>query len=405
MSLFINYWARPRRASPLNLMVARMLVGLYAAWKVGTYPFAELASFPPFLFLENELARQNTFFAPSPEYLSLIPWEQALLVVCLLLVAAGWRLGLTAGLSAALLAHLSGLNYLIINEKTFLPIVYFLIFCGLYRHQDSGTWDRWRRSRGQAPESLKASLLQHNAGPPPAALYPPSALRAFLLTFSLIYFFTGWAKWCGGGHGWAWAAAENVRLIVQKNALYHIHEMPPAASLVMPHDLAFAVMGNATLLLELGFVLAVLARLPITPFILGLAGMHAGILATMQLNYLTDMLPLYALFLPWDGLARRLAPTGSWTVTYDGRCRFCLRILQVFRILDVARRLRFVEAPAEAAAACRLCVQGADGIRHEHVDALSILLGCGGLTRPLAWLVRRGPMRARMGQLARRWTA
>jgi hypothetical protein len=297
MSLFVNYVAHPARSTPLNLAVARILVCLYAAWKVGTYPFGGLADFPAFLFLDNPLAQQNNFFAMPHAWLRFIPLEQALIVVCLLLVALGWRVGVTAFLGAFLLAHLSGLNFLIINEKTFLLTIYFLIFCGLFRKYD-----------GLTPGDLKRLLAGTTAPPRSTGTdFPMPALRAFLVTFSLIYFFTGVAKWQGGGLSLAWANAENIRIIVQSNALYHIHETPLVASWIMPHDAIFAGAGLLTLLLELGFVAAVLARWSITPFILGLACMHAGILATMHLNYLSDMAVFYAVFIPWDSLVARLA--------------------------------------------------------------------------------------------------
>lgn len=301
MSLFINYVANPTRRSPLNLAVARVLVCLYAAWKVGSYPFAELAGFPAFLFTQNDLAAQNYFLAASPGWLRFIPIEQAVIVVCLLLVALGWRTGVTAFVGALLLAHLSGLNYLISNEKTFLLPIYFLILYGLYRHHDPLTLDQVRARR----------LCRDSACVPPAPdaphpRYPMPALRLFLVVFSLVYFFTGVAKWQGGGHSLAWAAPENIRLIVHKNALYHIHEWPPVAEALMSCDVVFALAGALTLLLELGFFVAVILRGPITPFILGLAGMHAGILATMQLNYLADMSIFYGVFLPWDELIARL---------------------------------------------------------------------------------------------------
>jgi hypothetical protein len=39
-----------------------------------------------------------------------------------------------------------------------------------------------------------------------------------------------------------------------------------------------------------------------TPCILGLAAMHLGIWATMDLNYFTDFGWMYLVFVPWDRL-------------------------------------------------------------------------------------------------------
>lgn len=296
MNLLVNYVAQPRRSSPLNLAVARVIVCFYAAWKVATYPFSGLRDLPESLFLSNPLAPQNNFLALPGDLLRWLPWEQATIVVCLSLVAIGWRTGFSACVAALLLAHLSGLNYLIVNEKTFLLTVYFLVLYGIYRAEDPLRLDSLRTPRRPPPSSSRTKD------------YPMSALRLFLIVFSLIYFFAGVAKWKGGGMSLAWADADNLRLILQHNALYHLHETPRAAAWLLRQDGLLAAAGLTTLLLEFGFFLAVLARAPIAPFVLGLCGMHLAIVATMHLNYFTDMAVFHALFLPWDDLAARCAP-------------------------------------------------------------------------------------------------
>lgn len=297
MTLFVNYVARPTRSSPVNLAVARVIVCVYAGWKVSTYPFSGLRDFPGSLFLTNPLAQQNRFFAQPPGVLAWIPWEQAAIVVCLAMVAIGWRTGFAAAIGALLLAHLSGLNYLIINEKTFLLTVYFLIFYGIYRAEDPLRLDAPRNASPPAPP---------NPTNPPAA-HRMSALRLFLIAFAAIYFFAGFSKWKSGVMGLAWADADNLRLILQHNALYHLHETPRAAAWILESDFLLASGGLATLFLELGFLVAVLARAPIAPFVLGLCGLHLAIAATMHLNYFTDMAVFHALFVPWDALAARCA--------------------------------------------------------------------------------------------------
>ncbi len=408
LKAFINYVATPARDTPLNLAVARELVSLYAAWKVGTYPFSSLATFPDFLFADSRWAPQNAFFAGCADGLPWIPLEQGLVVVCLLLVAIGWRLGVTSFLSALLLAHLSGLNYLISNEKTFLLTIYFLIGLGLYRHQDVLTLDRWKTGRTIRGGDLHAAL---HAPQPPAC--PMHALRFFLVVFGLIYFFTGWAKFLGGHGSLQWAAAENIRLVIHKNALYHIHQWPAAAAALLPHDLPFAVAGGLTLLLELGFILAILLRRPITPFVAGLFVMHSGILATMHLNYLTDMAVFYAVFLPWDTWSRRLGRGGPLEVIYDDGCSFCMRTLLLFKRLDSSGRLRFSAASKIApgyhglsADDLTAALHVVDGRGHIHVGyaAFVALVDQIGLARPLACLMKWSPV-ARVGHRVYAWVA
>lgn len=285
MTFFVNYMAFPCRRTTFNLTVARMLICAYGIWKVGSYPFGGLADYPMFVFTAEPLAAQNFFFAMPVSWLSLVVWEQAAICACLFLLGIGWRIGLMSFLAAFLLSHLSGLNYLIVNEKTFLPIIYFLILYGLFRGE----------------QQTNASGMGDRAG------CRLSCLRWFLLTLSLIYFFTGYAKLLGGGMSFDWASAANIRGIIQHNAIYHIHQLPRVADWVLSHDILCAMMGWSAMLLELGFVVAVLCRGSITPFILGLFAMHLGILLTMQLNYLTDMGILFLVFVPWDDIRTRIA--------------------------------------------------------------------------------------------------
>lgn len=296
----LNYQRVRTRPGALNLAVARVLVCLYAAWKVATYPFPALAHFPPFLFLANPLAPQNHAFALPPALLGWVPAEQTAIVICLLLVALGWQTGLAAALGALLLAHLSGLNYLLVNERTFLLTVYFLILYALWRHDDPFRLDALLAARRATPFAGSPAPSPAVAGAPPRREHPHHALRLFQVAFALIYFFTGIAKLRGGGFSLAWASADNLRLILQHNALYHLHELPRAAAWMLDQNLLLAAAAGTTLALELGFLPALLLRAPITPFVVGLAGMHLAILATMHLNYFTDMVVFFAVFLPWD---------------------------------------------------------------------------------------------------------
>jgi len=283
VSWFVNYLAHPVRSSPLNLIVARVIISLYALWKIGTYPFGGLADFPEFLFMADTHAVQNQFFAFPQPPVEWVRWEQGIICLCLVLFGLGWRTGLTSVLAAFLLSHLSGLNYLIATEKTFLPIIYFLILYGLFRHELEGR------------PGVEAG----------ARKYRMSCLTWFLVGLSLLYFFTGFAKFKGGGWSFDWAAGSNLRAILWHNAMYHIHETPPVMAWLLPHGLVCTIIGWSTMALELGFAVAVLMRRSITPFVLGLAGMHAGIVLTMQVNYLGDFGVLYLTLIPWDDVVAR----------------------------------------------------------------------------------------------------
>lgn len=284
MSLFINYVAHPERTSPFNLTMSRIIISIYGIWKVATYPFRGLSTYPAFAFTADAFTTPVHFLASIKLSAGLIAAEQAAVCILLVMFGLGWRTGLSAFLAAILLSHIAGLNYLLVNEKTFLPIIYFLIFFALFRDEE------------------KTPVRGEDASP---GRYRMTSLALFLVVLSLIYFFTGWAKVKGGGLSLAWAEGANIKAILHHNSLYHIHTYPDVTSWLLSRSVWCSLLGISTLLLELGFVVAVLGRLPITPFVIGLAGMHAGIVLTMQVNYLSDMAALYLIFLPWDDWTSR----------------------------------------------------------------------------------------------------
>ena len=82
MNPFVNYWHTPYRGSSLNLAVARVLVCVFAAWKVLAYPFAGIAAYPPFL-----IGGAQELGAWLPHFASWVGWEQGVAVVCLVACA------------------------------------------------------------------------------------------------------------------------------------------------------------------------------------------------------------------------------------------------------------------------------------------------------------------------------
>jgi predicted DCC family thiol-disulfide oxidoreductase YuxK len=407
MNVFINYFARATRATSLNLAMARVIICTYGAWKIATYPFADLAGWPAFMFQTNRLAR----FMPGGIHAGWLVLEQIAIVCCLILVALGWRRSWTIPIGACLLTHLSAINYAVINEKTFLPIVYFLILYGLYRDTDSFTWDRYRESSQRGATELQASLQNPRA----SAGVKLASLKWFLLTLGLIYFFTGWCK-IRIGHidrFVDWAAPENMRLILEHNALYHIHHVPPLMAWLRNHDWALWPMGLGTLVLELGFVIAILTRRRITLFVFGLAAMHLSIFLTMGLNYLSDMAILYLAFVPWDSLVARLSRDRSLRVVYDGECLFCMRTLLAFKKADQTGGLHFVSSgqlagypdlPASLDYDKAMYVFDETGRAHRGYHGFCALMEYFVPLRPLIGALRSRPV-AWIGERAYAWVA
>lgn len=263
------------------MTVARVILCSYVAWKLAVFPFFRVPAIPPALYAGNAL----TFFPflrwGNPAAFLI---EQAIGVVALACCACGFFPRASSFIAAMVLTHLSGVSFAAVNEKLFLPFAYFLIFFGIY---GGG------RREGTTPDSEAA----------PCHLEP---LRWLLLALALIYFFTGYCKVRGGGWTLPWASPENqARLLLHVAAVRGI-PVASEAGILFDNPWMLRITGLVTLALELGFLPAVLAGWSITPFIVGLAGMHLAILFTMDVDYFSSMAVLYAAFFAWDRLAERV---------------------------------------------------------------------------------------------------
>jgi hypothetical protein len=225
--------------------------------------------------------------------------EQGVAVVLLIMCALGFARAISSIGAALLLTHLEGICFAVENEKTATNLAFFLILYCLFRHVDSIGLDDFLASRQQSTGVLNSELKENSRSKP----VPLEVLQWFLLTLALIYFFTGFSKLQVGGWSLAWGSWENIRLAIVHNALGRTLPISPLAEFLAGQPLLLALAGYGTLFLEAGFLVAVLARLPITPFFVGLAGMHAIILIAMDVDYFTDMAFLYTAFFAWDSVA------------------------------------------------------------------------------------------------------
>lgn len=289
--IFVNYFASPRPQSAFNISFARVLIGLYSIWKLLSYDIDDLQNWPIILFDRH----QNGLLLFSEGYLQYLLLEQWVLVIALGLFVLGWRLGLTAFLSALLLAHLTALHYVPSNAATtFLPAVYSLILFGLFRENETRSLYKLTRVMSRIKGAL-GGLSE----PGREQSVDMSSLKWIQLLFALTYFFTGFSKLANAGP--QWASAENFALILNAEAIMNLNELPAASQFLISSSGLSSILAWATLVLECGFVIALLLRAPLTPFFIGLAGMHVAIAATMGILFF-DQFVFFALFVSWDSL-------------------------------------------------------------------------------------------------------
>jgi hypothetical protein len=385
LNVFINYFRCSTRRTCLNLSLARFFICCLGAWKLGSSPYAGLATFPEQCFEENFHAMLAWL---RPAAAGWIQAEQAIGVACLILCAFGVARRFTAFGAALILSHLEGVALAVCSDKTASLVSYFLIFYGMFSAVDTITWDALRK-RCKCPQAELSADLAGAATPGGVRL---EALAWFLVTMAAIYFLTGFGKWRAAGWGTAWGTAENMRLALLNNAVGRTIPLPPLGEFLCSHELLLALAGRGTLILEFGFLVAVLAGLPITPFVVGLIGMHVGILYSMEVNYLRDMGMLHLAFLAWDSSVERLQRRHN-LVVFHGDCRpRCLSWLLLAKHADVTGGLRFIATAAPThesggSTASGLCVVDAAGCSHTGSNAVVLLLTYLGFARPIARLL------------------
>ncbi len=149
--------------------------------------------------------------------------------------------------------------------------------------------------------------------PPPAAAYG-LAVRAAMVVVAFAYFFAGYWKLVVSG--FAWVTSSNMRWV-----LYASSDAQP-----VPNGLALFIADRAwlahwvaalTLLVEIAFPIVLFVRRARVPFALATVALHAGIWATMRLDYWPAAATVVIVLIDWpplvDRLRRARAPVATST--------------------------------------------------------------------------------------------
>ncbi|HET7323065.1 MAG TPA: DUF393 domain-containing protein [Halococcus sp.] len=243
-------------------------------------------------------------------------------------------------LSALVIAHLGAVRFThrISGETDALFFsVYFLLFFGLYRMADELSVDGFRRTRNRSIDQLN-EFLQSS----PTDTYRMTALTGGLLAIATVYFGSGLDKARAGPLS-EWIKGENLtRYIIVAQERFGIRTQIADVlhELAVQFPLLMDGLATGTIVLEMGFLLAILAGISITPFVLALLGMHTVIALAMG-PFFTDQYVFLLLFFDWEWLHERLTVDRSITVVYDEQCYFCARCLYLFKLIDTTETVQF----------------------------------------------------------------
>lgn len=319
--MFVNYLWNRECESPINVAAARVLLGVYLVWDVASYEWVELAGW--------HVSRGDTYaFLQPPAPHLVLPAEKWLLVLALLGFTVGYRVGLTSFVSAMLLAHLATIMHIyspVGRADAMFTSAYLLLFFGIYRETDPLTVDALRSGASGSTAEL-ADRIRTGTDRTFSAI----ALTWSLLTVAVLYFGSAVYKARLGPLS-EWATAWNLgrlSILVQEELGYTF-----LGRLLLDYPLALLGAAWGTVVLEAGFLLAVLLGVSITPVVLGLFGTHTVIALALGPFFL-DQYVFLLLFVSWNRLHDRLALDRPLDVVYDDRCSFCVRSVYPFALLD-----------------------------------------------------------------------
>lgn len=326
--VFVNYFDDPYRDSPLNLAVARVILGVYLIWKTVWYDWQALVAVP---FVGSDVYA----FAVPESFPFVLTVEKWLLLLGLVAFVVGYRTRVVAFVSALLLAHLETVRFTLNTSGATTAAffsVYFLIFFALYADQDHLSADGVRRTGRRELSDLRSFLKSERDD-----AYPMHPLKWSLLAMAVVYFGAGLDKVVKGGL--VWLGSENLtRIVLLRHAMT---DLPTDVGLLFAEfPLLMQAASIGTFVFELGLLVALVAGVSITPVILGIWGFHFGIMVTMGMVFF-DPVPIFAMVLAWDAAFARLARDRQLTLVFDEHCYFCSRSLYPFKLLDVTDSIDF----------------------------------------------------------------
>lgn len=327
--MFINYFGDDTRQSPVNLAVARGIIGVWLIWKTIMYDWR--------LFLEVPFHMTPAFAWAIPPIAPglILTVEKWVAIGLLLAFMLGYRIRLTAGVSAVLLAHLGTVRATQLTsgetESIFIG-VFFLIMFALYAGQDRLSVDELRRAGKDSVDSLRTSLTTTSTA------YRLVALKWCLVIIALIYFGSGFDKIFHAGllnPTLEFAAPDNLARITT------LYRSDGPVQFVNEYPLLMRLGGIGTLVLELGFLAAVLAGITVTPVIVGLLAFTVANTLLLGIHFV-DVYFILLLFAGWDRAYRRIVSDRDLVIVFDDRCHFCMRSLLPFKHLDINDSVTFL---------------------------------------------------------------
>ncbi|KDE57950.1 hypothetical protein EL22_08450 [Halostagnicola sp. A56] len=340
MSAFINYFADDSRSSPINLAVARVVLGAYLLWRVVFLDWGFYQEWPRALNTGIDFLHRDVLLA-------LLPYQQWLVAGLLVCFIAGYKIKWSGGLASLILLEMLSVKstiYLSGTVESLFVCSYFVLFFAFFHDDDAMSVDAVIRTKESSLEQLNRFLKEGSD-----RSYRMRPFKWMLVVVGLMYLGAAWGKLLNGSFDIYLSGADLQRDILYNQVATGMSR--PIGEFVVQHELLAWLGFVGTALVQSLFIVAVVLGVTVTPFVLGLIGFHVAVMLTLGL-YFIDMVVVLSLFGAWDVAYRKLAAdqTNAVQLVYDERCYFCARSLYFFKHLDINDSVTFYtqsDAPSE----------------------------------------------------------
>lgn len=323
----INYFAQDERPTPINSAAARILLSLFTLWTLVMYEWAVFPLWPSPIGDMLSVFRHPAIFVH-------VEWIAAVCGLLVLSVLVGYRVRLTAWGAAVLLTYLGSVRHVYQPSHTsriLTTAALLFILIAVFAQEDKITVDQIRRTREWELNSL-TSHLETATGQ-----YRHRALKWGLVVIGFFYFQAGFTKLVFGKPiEWVQPASLGRYILFRLNG----DGTRFLGEFMLEYPLLLTTGAVMTILIEVGFLLAVVLKRRVWPFFLGVVGMHISIMFSVGPIFV-DQLILLGVFAPWDSILEKFQSEERLVIVYDRHCFFCARSLHLFKFLDVSGNVTY----------------------------------------------------------------
>ncbi len=344
--MFKNYVRDRNNKTPVNLAVARVIFCAYLIWKVGSVHWERIYEWGQVPGYEHKNLQSEQPDAYSTDMVlhlePLVPdialanahYLQMVAILFLLLLAAGYRIRITAYAASFFVSYL-GIMHAFVDHSWSTQILLIsgiiLMLFALYAEEDVLSHDGFRQYRKHEFSSINSSFDKPLVDRP---TYKSTSLTLLLLSLGVLYFGSGVGKVVQSGP--EWIVPWNLGRLIHGDGGY----IPELGEVVRQFDVLLVAGATGTLILESGFILAILTGKLFSAMIIGLITFHVGV-ALIQGPVFTYTIVLYLLFLDYENIMEKLQPKDKILVIYNPNCIVSSKILYIFGHLDVHGRMNF----------------------------------------------------------------